>query len=97
MNFIDKIQSKPKRIRKYYMWLAIGLSMVLVVVIWLINFPKYIKPQNAQEQDSSFQDLKTNIQDFKEQIQDIKEEIELDEFPEDDLEVKSKPMKLPLE
>ena len=99
MNFIQKLANKPRHIRAKIMWLTICLCMILVIFIWLINFPKYSKIQDNTEEENmpSFQDLKTNIQEFKTEIQDIKDLITEEEFLNDDSEITPKPMQLPLE
>lgn len=113
MNFLQKLQSKSKKTKKKIMWLATGVSMVLVIAIWLLSFPKtFTLEENPDNQEPgqpklpSFEEIKNNIKDLKNELQDI----EIPEIPEPEIidapqliepddyyEPEKIPMQLPLE
>ncbi|MAG44658.1 hypothetical protein CL633_02090 [bacterium] len=113
MNFLQKLQSKPKKLRKKIMWLATGASMILVILIWLLSFPKSFTAEKKSENQAtdqpklpSFEEIKNNIKDLKQEFQDIEipevtdlETINVPKLIDDDYEniIKKELLQLPLE
>lgn len=87
INFIEKLQKKPKHIRTQIMWLCVSVCMIVVVGIWLItlkhSFSNVAGDDGTIEEVSgqfrSIKDsLKANVGSFFEEedvVEEIKEEI----------------------
>ncbi len=59
---IDNIREQPEHIRIRYVWLAVGVTMFLVIFIWLIS----IRTSFIQVQDDA--KSKQNIENIKKRI-----------------------------
>ncbi|HOZ16534.1 MAG TPA: hypothetical protein PLF70_01815 [Candidatus Portnoybacteria bacterium] len=96
MNFIEKLQNKPKKIRTLILWVSSGIVMLIVVSIWLCCFSTNNNDGNMKsnfkktELPSLLESIKQDFLIFKEKIsaslKEIKEQTtkleELDEGQE---------------
>ena len=107
VNFIEKLQSKPRYVRIQILWLSVFISMLFIVSIWVISF-KYSqsvaeKPKDGQTSQSleQFKQDTLSLKDaFKASISAFFEETEPTENQEA-LQLRKeqeiiKPAKLPL-
>jgi flagellar basal body-associated protein FliL len=86
MDFIEKLQNKPKRTRILILWLASALVMIIIVIIWLFTFSRNTNNQNAKnelkktELPSLFETIKNDFSAIKQNIsgslKEIKTEVE---------------------
>ena len=82
MNLIDNLQKKPKGTRVLILWIA-SISVVLVImIIWLVNFSRNAKPKEKLEQtqlpslfESIGKDISTLKQGLDASIKDITNQI----------------------
>jgi len=81
MNFIDKLQNKPRGFRVLIMWVATVVIMIIIVIIWLFSFSRNINNKNNSglEQtklpslfESLKQDFSTLKQGLNASLKDIK-------------------------
>jgi hypothetical protein len=81
MSFIDNLQKKSPRIKTVILWAASALVMIIIVLIWLANFSKSIKPKEGFEQTqlpslfkSIGKDISTLKQGLDASIKEIKDQ-----------------------
>ena len=86
IDYIEKLQQKPKHVRTRIMWLCVAVSMAIVIGIWLLTL-KHSFPDTTEsiieEEDEirSIKDsLKANLGSFFEE----EEEPETVEIPEEE-------------
>ena len=48
LDALEKIQSRPEHQRRQIMYVALGICMVIVFVIWMINFSYTLNSNSAQ-------------------------------------------------
>ena len=81
MNFIDKLQNKPRGVRVVIMWVSSAVVMIIIIIIWLFSFSKNVsnKNNNGLEQTklpSLFETLKQDFSTLKQglnaNLKDIK-------------------------
>lgn len=93
INFIQKIQQKPRYIRLQILWLAVFICMFFIVFLWLISL-NYSLPETAAEK------TKSPLEEIKKEVPSLKETLKasIGAFFEKDLveEEEIKPVKLPL-
>jgi len=74
MNFIEKLQNKPKRTRILILWLASALVMLVIIVFWLFSFSKNTNNQNAKNElnktqlPSLFESIKSDFSAVKQNV-----------------------------
>ncbi|MFC1700706.1 hypothetical protein ACFLZ0_00975 [Patescibacteria group bacterium] len=93
IDFIEKLQKKPKYVRTQIMWLCVSVCMVFVVGIWFITFKNSISNsgnivENQEQLEllkktgieafSIKESLKTNIKSFFENSDNAEIEQELE-------------------
>jgi hypothetical protein len=86
MNFIEKLQNKPKKTRILILWLASIFVMIVIIIIWLFSFSKNTNNQNAKDElnktelPSLFETIKSDFSAIKQNIsgslKEIKTEVE---------------------
>lgn len=81
IDYIEKLQKKPKHVRTRIMWLCVIVSMAIVVGIWLLTL-KHSFPDTTdsiiEEEDEirSIKDsLKANLGSFFEEEEEPSEEV----------------------
>jgi len=106
INFIEKIQNKPRHIRVQILWLSVSLAMLFIVSGWVISLKQSLslsavkneppKIEESKKSPSLIELLKANINSFfKENNEEIPEnKIQLQKDNAD--EEKVQPAKLPL-
>ncbi len=94
INYIEKLQKKPKHIRTQIMWICVIICMAIVVGIWLITLEYSLPSVTGNDevikevggQFNSIKDsLKANVGSFfeeEEKEEEIKEEV-VEEIPEE--------------
>jgi flagellar basal body-associated protein FliL len=94
MNFIEKLQNKPKKTRILILWISSGFAMLVVILFWVCFFTGNNVSKNAEsdlektELPSLFESAKQDFLIFKEKIgaslKEIKEqETKLEELNEE--------------
>jgi len=75
MNFIKKIQQKPRSTRVFVLWLSVVLVMIIIIAIWLFSFSHTIHSQKIEkgiektELPSLFESLKRDFSSLKQQLE----------------------------
>jgi hypothetical protein len=46
MNFIEKLQNKPKKTRILILWISSGMVMIIIVTLWLVSFSRHAETKN---------------------------------------------------
>lgn len=73
MNFIEKLQSKPRYIRVQVLWISVILVMFVVFSFWLIYLKSSLGPsQETQKKESIpslFGTIKEDLSFLKENLQ----------------------------
>ncbi len=92
MNFIEKLQNKPKKTRIMILWLASGLIMTIIIVFWIFSFSLNTNKQNAKdainktELPSLFETIKNDISAVKQNVtaslREIKDQTNLEDLQE---------------
>lgn len=74
MDFIEKLQSKPKKTKVLILWVSSGFVMLIIIAIWLFSFSVNSEKKNVgddlkkTELPSLFESLKQDFSIFKEKI-----------------------------
>jgi len=110
IDFIQKIQKKPRYLRLQILWLAVFVSMIFIVSIWVVSLKSSL-PETAEEVKEPLEKLGKEMPSLKEAFKasinaffekDLEEEFEKLESQEKNIEqapkepIKIKPVKLPL-
>ena len=75
MNFIKKIQQKPRSTRVFILWLSVVLVMIVIVAIWLFSFSHSNYSQKTEkgikktELPSLFESLGRDFSSLKQQLE----------------------------
>ena len=95
INFIQKIQRKPRYIRLRVLWLAVFICMFFIVSIWIVSFKKAEEPLEEIKKGapSLKETLKASIGAFFEKNLESQKE-SIDQVSKEPREIK--PAKLPL-
>jgi hypothetical protein len=65
---LDEIRQKPENIRMRYVWGAVGISMILVVGIWIFSIKEAFKSTQTEGESGSFTELKNQFNAQKENM-----------------------------
>jgi hypothetical protein len=65
---LDEIREKPEHIRLRYVWGAVTVSMILVVIIWIFSMKEAFRLTQTEGESSSFSELKKQFDAQKENI-----------------------------
>ncbi len=65
INFIQKIQKKPRYIRLQILWLAVFVSMVFIVSLWVVSLKSSL-PETAEEIKEPLEKLGKEVPSLKE-------------------------------
>jgi len=60
IDFIEKLQKKPRHVRVQIMWVAVAVCMIFIFVFWVWSLPKLSQPdeKSAAEQEKIIDNLK---------------------------------------
>lgn len=62
INFIEKIQKKPRYVRIQILWISVFISMLIIVSLWVISFKySFEAPQTAQEDSEGLKQIKEKL------------------------------------
>lgn len=67
IDFIEKIQKKPRYVRIQILWLSVFISMVIIVSFWVVSL-KQTFPATAENKEEPLKELKENIPTFRESL-----------------------------
>jgi len=110
IDFIQKIQKKPRYLRLQILWLAVFVSMISIVSLWVVSLKSSL-PETAEEIKEPLEKLGKEVPSLKEAFKasigaffekDLEEEFEKLESQEENIEqapkeqTKIKPVKLPI-
>ncbi len=110
IDFIQKIQKKPRYLRLQILWLAVFVSMIFIVSLWVVSLKNSL-PEITKEAEKPLEGLGKEALSLKEAFKasigaffekDLEEELERVEIQEEDIEPRPKkpreikPAKLPL-
>ncbi len=78
IDFIEKLQEKPKEERQRIMWLAVAICALIIFAGWIFSLKYTIKSAVEEGNETEFipQDAKKSFQEFKNQIPTIKQNLE---------------------
>ncbi len=110
IDFIQKIQKKPRYLRLQILWLAVFISMISIVSLWVVSLKSSL-PETTKEVKKPLEELRKEVPSLKEAFKasigaffekDLEEELEklesqeenIEQAPEEPREIK--PAKLPL-
>ena len=105
IDFIEKLQNKPKYIRIQILVVCVTISMAVVIFFWLLSFESSVSvtsPEPAElqpEVPSLIQVLKASIGAFfeKSQVEIKEEQVKLEPAPEPEtIREEIKPARLPI-
>lgn len=98
IDFIQKIQKKPRYLRLQILWLAVFVCMLVIVSLWIVSLKSSLpktaeKVETAEEISQPFEEIKKEMPSLKEVFKasigaffekDLEEELkELESQPED--------------
>jgi len=68
IDFIQKIQKKPRYIRIQILWLTVFICMFFIVSLWLVSFKRSLPATTKRTEESSqpFEEIKKEIPSLKE-------------------------------
>ena len=75
MNFIKKIQEKPRSTRLLILWLGSFFVMVIVIIIWLLSFSRNFQPKGIKQEaektnlPSLFESIEKDFSTFKQGLE----------------------------
>lgn len=72
IDFIEKLQKKPKYVRNQILWLCVSFCMIFVVGIWFVTFKKSISNQAVETEEKTIsikESLKANVKSLFESVQ----------------------------
>ena len=110
IDFIQKIQKKPRYLRLQILCLAVFVSMIFIVSLWVVSLKSSL-PETTKEAKKPLEELGKEVPSLKEAFkasigaffeEDLEEEFEKLESQEENIEqapkesTKIKPAKLPL-
>lgn len=111
IDFIQKIQKKPRYIRLQILWLVVSICMVFIVSLWVVSLKSSL-PETTKEIKKPLEELGKEAPSLKEALKasigaffenDLEEEFEEMESQEKSIEQAAqkepreiKPVKLPL-
>ncbi len=90
MNFIKKIQQKPRSTRVFVLWFSVGLAMLAIVAIWLFSFSRAIHPSKNDKQDESmelpslFESIGKDFSSFKQELEASLKDINLEKLQQNE-------------
>ncbi len=77
MNFLKKLQQKPKKTKVLILWISSAIVMMLIISVWLFIFPR-----NTDKKDFSNDLEKTNLpslfESFKQDFSALKQKFNAD-------------------
>ncbi len=65
IDFIQKIQKKPRHVRVQFLWLAVFVSMIIIVSLWVVTLKGSL---SNKEEETKSDELVESLNDVKEQI-----------------------------
>jgi len=73
VDFIEKLQKKPRHVRVQILWLAIFISMAIIVSLWLVSFRYSLNkmaqsPALPEEASGSLKEIKRQIPQIQENL-----------------------------
>jgi len=85
IDFIQKLQNKPRYLRVQILWLSVVLVMTIVVSLWVVSL-KYSFPEANQKGES---ELTKSFEEIKQETSSLKEvfKASIGSFFKDDLEI----------
>jgi len=88
IDFIQKLQEKPRYLRIQILWISVLVCMLIVVSLWVTSF-KYSSPSVAEEKKTD--ELSKSFEEIKQEIPSLKQAFKasIGAFFEDDLEQES--------
>ena len=90
MNFIKKIQQKPRSTRVFILWLSVVLVMIVIIAIWLFSFSysnysqKTEKGIKRTELPSLFESIKRDFSSFRQGLEASLKNINLEKLEENE-------------
>lgn len=73
IDFIEKLQKKPRQVRVQILWLAVFISMIIIGSLWLISF-RYSSKKAAQN-PSLPEEVSSSLKEIKGQIPQIEDNL----------------------
>lgn len=81
---VDNIREQPEHIRMRYVWLAVGVTMFLVIFIWLVSLrTSFLQINTNTKSQEDIDNIKKRINELDpNNLTPIKEPISIDELLE---------------
>jgi predicted PurR-regulated permease PerM len=69
---IEEIRKQPEHIRLRYVWGAVAVSMIFIIIIWIFSMMTIFGGNSAQSQNPDISPIKDQLQNFKNEVPSIK-------------------------
>ncbi|HIP49959.1 MAG TPA: hypothetical protein EYG99_00740 [Candidatus Pacebacteria bacterium] len=81
---VDNIREQPEHIRMRYVWLAVGVTMFLIIFIWLVSLrTSFLQINTNTKSQEDIDNIKKRINELDpNNLTPIKEPISIDELLE---------------
>ncbi|MFZ5982380.1 MAG: hypothetical protein ACOYS2_02325 [Patescibacteria group bacterium] len=79
---IEEIRRKPEHIRLRYVWIMVGISFFIIILIWGLSFyarktrEKQLQEWYGTEFFDDLKDEKKTLDEYKDKMGDIKKQLE---------------------
>lgn len=76
IDFIEKLQKKPKHVRQQIMWVAVVVCMIIIFALWIFSL-KYSLRKSADQESKSMipEEVSNSVQKMQEQWKERQENI----------------------
>ncbi|MBU1255853.1 hypothetical protein KKE74_00155 [Patescibacteria group bacterium] len=75
INFIEKIQQKPRHIRVQILWMSVFVCMLIIISLWVVSFNYDNTLSNENQKASISGEINQSLERAKKEIPSLKEAI----------------------
>lgn len=79
VDFIEKLQNKPRQTRVKILWLAVAISMLIILPLWFFSFKSSLSKTSGQtkkEDNKEIGELTKSIKEIGKEIPSLKKSLQ---------------------
>lgn len=81
---LEEIRNKPDEIRKKYVWIAVLISMIFIIIIWIFSFKENLSSVIKQENNlPELPGISEQVEKFNSQLPSLENAPENENSPAD--------------
>lgn len=76
MNFVEKLQSKPRFIRIQILWISVVLAMIIIIFFWLVCSKLSLQSSESNQEQAQKQSIPSLFGTIKEDFSILKKSLQ---------------------